>query len=186
MFRNATPLKDPTTAEVLGYEAQYVGKARLARGESVQAFVTADGQRQMQVVPATIDIVSTKEELRIGDRLVAEPTHDLTGFVPRAPEEAQAGQIVSVFGSAVKFGAQNSVVVINRGREHGLESGHVLAVLKDGRELIDRTDTERTAIRLPTERNGLMMVFRTFDRLSYALVLNLTEGVKVGDRFSNP
>ena len=186
VFRNATPLKDPTTAEVLGYEAQYVGKARLVRGESVQESVNADRERQMQVVPATIDIVSTKEELRVGDRLVAEPSSDLPAFVPRAPEEAQAGQIVSVFGSAVHFAAQRSVVVLNRGREHGLEAGHVLSILKDGRVLVDGTDAGRTTIRLPSERNGLMMVFRTFDRLSYALVLDITEGVKVGDRFGNP
>lgn len=186
VFRNATPLKDPTTAEVLGYEAQYVGKARLVRGESVQESVNADRERQMQVVPATIDIVSTKEELRVGDRLVAEPSSDLPAFVPRAPEEAQAGQIVSVFGSAVHFASQRSVVVLNRGREHGLEAGHVLSILKDGRVLVDGTDAGRTTIRLPSERNGLMMVFRTFDRLSYALVLDITEGVKVGDRFGNP
>ena len=186
VFRNATPLKDPTTAEVLGYEAQYVGKARLVRGESVQESVNADRERQMQVVPATIDIVSTKEELRVGDRLVAEPSNDLPAFVPRAPEAAQAGQIVSVFGSAVHFAAQRSVVVLNRGREHGLEAGHVLSILKDGRVLVDGTDAGRTTIRLPSERNGLMMVFRTFDRLSYALVLDITEGVKVGDRFGNP
>lgn len=186
VFRNATPLKDPTTAEVLGYEAQYVGKARLVRGESVQESVNADRERQMQVVPATIDIVSTKEELRVGDRLVAEPSSDLPAFVPRAPEAAQAGQIVSVFGSAVHFAAQRSVVVLNRGREHGLEAGHVLSILKDGRVLVDGTDAGRTTIRLPSERNGLMMVFRTFDRLSYALVLDITEGVKVGDRFGNP
>ncbi len=186
VFRNATPLKDPTTAEVLGYEAQYVGKARLVRGESVQESVNADRERQMQVVPATIDIVSTKEELRVGDRLVAEPSSDLPAFVPRAPEEAQAGQIVSVFGSAVHFAAQRSVVVLNRGREHGLEAGHVLSILKDGRVLVDGTDAGRTTIRLPSERNGLMMVFRTLDRLSYALVLDITEGVKVGDRFGNP
>ena len=186
VFRNATPLKDPTTAEVLGYEAQYVGKARLVRGESVQESVNAGRERQMQVVPATIDIVSTKEELRVGDRLVAEPSSDLPAFVPRAPEEAQAGQIVPVFGSAVHFAAQRSVVVLNRGREHGLEAGHVLSILKDGRVLVDGTDAGRTTIRLPSERNGLMMVFRTFDRLSYALVLDITEGVKVGDRFGNP
>lgn len=186
VFRNATPLKDPGTAEVLGYEAKYVGKARLVRGESLQESVSQDGKRVLDVIPATIDILSSKEELRVGDRLVAEPSHDLASFVPRAPEGPQTGQIVSVFGNAVKFAAQNQVVVINRGSEHGLDSGHVLAILKDGRELVDSTDAERGSIRLPTERNGLMMVFRVFDRLSYALVLDITEGVKVGDRFANP
>jgi len=67
-----------------------------------------------------------------------------------------------------------------------MDNGLVLAVYKDGVRMVDRTDAQRTPIRLPDERNGLLIVFRTFDRLSYALLLNLTDGVKVGDRFANP
>ena len=62
----------------------------------------------------------------------------------------------------------------------------MLAIIKDGERLIDKTDNDRTAIKLPNERNGLMMVFRTYDHLSYALVLSINDGVKVGDRFINP
>jgi hypothetical protein len=62
----------------------------------------------------------------------------------------------------------------------------VLAVLKDGQRLQDRTDEQRATIRLPSERNGLMVVFRSFERLSYGLVLQISDGVKVGDRFTNP
>ena len=61
-----------------------------------------------------------------------------------------------------------------------------MAVLTDGARLIDKTDTSRTPIKLPSERNGLMMVFKTFDKLSYALLLQITDGVRVGDRFTNP
>jgi hypothetical protein len=82
--------------------------------------------------------------------------------------------------------SQNQVVAINRGRRDGLESGHVLAILKDGRRLADRTDQERALIKLPDERNGLLMVFRTFERLSYGLVLDITDSVRVGDRLVNP
>ena len=76
--------------------------------------------------------------------------------------------------------------MINRGIADGMESGYVLAILKDGERLIDKTDEARPQIKLPNERNGLLMVFRTFDKLSYALVLDITEGVKVGDRLVNP
>ena len=96
------------------------------------------------------------------------------------------GRIVSVYGSAVVNAAQNQVVVINRGTRDGLESGHVMAILKDGARLIDKTDPARPQIKLPDERNGLLMVFRTFEKLSYALILDITDGVKVGDRLASP
>jgi len=51
---------------------------------------------------------------------------------------------------------------------------------------VDKTDPARPELKLPDERNGLLMVFRTFEKLSYALVLEITDGVKVGDRLVNP
>ena len=186
VFRNAKALKDPSTQQVLGYEAQYVGKAELVRGESSAQVVGKNGQPQTDIVPATIDIVSTKEEMRVGDRLMAEPARELRNYVPHAPASAISGQIVSVYGSAVAIAAENQVVVINRGAQDGLERGHVMAIIKDGERLQDKTDSARPQIKLPNERNGLMMVFRTFENLSYALVLQVTDGVKVGDRFVNP
>jgi hypothetical protein len=186
IFRNATPLKDPTTRAILGYEAQYVGRAELVRGESVQQVTAKDGKTTTEIVPATIDIVAAKEEMRVGDRLVAEPPAESQSYVPHAPTVPISGQIVSVYGSAVTYAAENQVVVVNRGTRDGLERGHVMAILKDGQVLNDRTDSARTQIKLPNERNGLLMVFRTFENLSYALVLQITDGVKVGDRFTNP
>ncbi|MDG5975963.1 peptidoglycan-binding LysM [Hydrogenophaga taeniospiralis CCUG 15921] len=224
VFRNAVPLKDPSTGEVLAYEAQYVGKAFIVRGESRQAAAAAPAKVQPaqpatqdvytpqfertaanierdkpaasaaapakppvgEIVPATIDIVSAKEEMRVGDRLLPEPPREFPHYVPAAPSSTQTGQIVSVYGNAVTFAAQNQVVAINRGREHGIERGHVLALLSDSNTLVDKTDDSRPTLRLPGERNGLMMVFRTFDKVSYALVLQIADGVKVGDRFTNP
>lgn len=186
VFRNATPLKDPTTGEVLGYEAQYVGKALLVSGETRRDTPTGNGQVVNELIPAAIDIVSAKEEMRVGDRMLPEPERELSNYVPRAPETAQNGQIVSVYGNAVNYAAQNQVVTINRGRAHGVERGHVLALQREASSLTDTTDQARPQIRLPGERNGLMMVFRTFDKVSYALVLQISTGVKVGDRFSNP
>ncbi|HSO44005.1 MAG TPA: LysM domain-containing protein [Rhodoferax sp.] len=186
VFRNAVPLKDPVSGEVLGYEAQYVGKALLARSESTKDSVDADGKSRTEIVPATIDIIDAKEEMRVGDRLLTEPPVQLQSYVPHAPTVTLEARVVSIYGNAVVNAAQNQVVSLNRGSRDGLEPGHVLAILTDGARLVDKTDASRPMIKLPDERNGLLMVFRTFERVSYGLVLNSTSGVKVGDRLVNP
>ena len=218
IFRNATPLKDPGTGEVLGYEAQYVGKANIVRSEemrqaekvpvpagSVKVDVytpqfentqtniartqmndPAPADPGMELIPASIDIVAAKEEIRVGDRLLPEPPRDFTNYVPVAAPADMSGQIVSVYGSAVRYAAQNQVVAINRGAQQGVANGQVFALLRDANTFVDKTDDSRPTLRLPGERNGLMMVFRTFDRVSYALVLEIGDGVKVGDRFISP
>jgi hypothetical protein len=187
VFRSAKALKDPLTGRVLGYEAQYVGNAELVRSESIQEVRSRAGAMEPTIVPATIDITRAKEEMRVGDRLLPEPPRQLTNYVPRAPGAPVDGTIISVYGNAVAMAGQSQVVVINRGTADGLEPGHVLAIQKDGRRVDDRSQTgERAQIKLPDERNGIMMVFRTFDNLAYALVLEITEPVSIGDRVSNP
>jgi hypothetical protein len=182
VFRNATPLKDPNTGLVIAYEAQYIGNAELVRGASVRA--TATGQ---DIVPATIDIVASKEEMRVGDRLLPEPKREFLTYTPRAPEKViEGGRVMSVYGSAVANASQNQIVTINRGKVDGVESGHVMAVISNGRTIIDRTDGSKTELKLPDERNGLMMVFRVFERVSYALILQNNDSVRVGDRLVNP
>ena len=131
-------------------------------------------------------MVTAKEEMRVGDRLLPEPGRQLLSYVPHAPQGKVEVRAVSVYGNAVANAAQNQVVAINRGTRDGMESGVVLAILKDGARLIDKTDEARPEIKLPDERNGLLMVFRTFERVSYALVLEIRDGVKVGDRLVNP
>ena len=186
VFRNATPLKNPSTGEILGYEAQYVGKAVLIRGESTTQLPSDEDVPNTAIVPATIDITAAKEEMRVGDRLLPEPARQWLTYIPHAPAIKIDGRIVSVYGSAVMNAAQNQVVAINLGTNHGIEAGHVIAIHKDGATLVDKSDENRPLMKLPDERNGLMMVFRTFDSVSYALVLDITEGVRVGDRLSNP
>jgi hypothetical protein len=186
VFRTATPLTDPGTGEILGYEAIYVGKASLVRGETTAEVSDAQGKMSTAIVPATIDIVGAKEEMRVGDRLLPEPPRQMTTYNPRAPKEDVDGRIVSVYGSAVVNAAQNQVVTINRGTRDGVEIGHVMVILKDGARIVDKADPARPLLKLPDERNGLLMVFRTFDRLSYALILQITDGVRVGDRLTNP
>lgn len=186
VFRDATPLIDPSTGEVLGYEAQYVGKAQLVRSESVQPSTDKDSKDGKDIIPATIDIMLAKEEMRVGDRMLPEPPRQLRNYTPHAPSGAVDGRIVSVYGSAVVNAAQNQVVAINRGTRDGVDVGTVLAILKDGPRLVDTTNGERTRIKLPNERTGLLMVFRTFERVSYALILDINDGVKVGDRLTSP
>ena len=186
VFRNATALKDPLSGEVLGYEAQFVGKASLERSEGTQTTTLADGKSQKTVIPTTIDIVGAKEEMRVGDRLLPEPAREFNTYIPHAPASPIDARVVSVYGSAVANAAQSQVVAINKGQRDGMERGHVLAILKDGARLVDKTDPERAQLKLPDERNGLLIVFRTFDRVSYALVLNIKDAVRVGDRLVNP
>ncbi len=186
VFRNATPLKDPITGDVLGYEAQYIGKAIMVRGEGTSEVENRDGSQSIAIVPASIDITSAKEEIRVGDRLLPEPPRQMQTYTPRAPDGRVDGRIVSVYGSAVVNAAQNQVVTINRGTADGMEPGIVLAILKDGARVVDKTDDSRPLLKLPDERNGLLMVFRTFERVSYALILEITDGVRVGDRLTAP
>ena len=181
VFRDAVPLKDPITQEVLGYEAQYLGRALLARSEAIPA---ADGSGD--IVPATIDIIAAREEMRVGDRLLPEPPPEVQSYTPRAPQGAVDARVVSIYGSAVANAAQNQVLVLNRGSRDGLENGNILQLLRDGARVIDRTDSSLPTIKLPDERNGLLMVFRTFERVSYGLVLEITQPVRVGDRLINP
>jgi len=186
VFRTSTALKDPGTGEVLGFEALYAGKAVLVRGETTTETKDADGKLVPTVVPATIDITAAKEEMRIGDRLMPEPARQVVTYTPRAPAGKVDGRIVSVYGSAVVNAAQNQVVTINKGLRDGMEAGTVMAILKDGERLVDKQDVTKSIMKLPDERNGLLMVFRTFDRVSYALVLEITDTVRVGDRLTNP
>jgi hypothetical protein len=187
VFRDATPLRDPVTHRVLGYEARYLGDAELVRGEGVQAVRTSSGGSEEAAVPATIDITRAKEEMRVGDRLLPEPPRVTAAYVPHAPQQPVDATIVSVYGDAVALVGQNQIVTISRGTAEGIENGDVLAILKTGRRVDDRTqEGERAELKLPDERNGLLMVFRTFEHLSYALVLEIRDPVSIGDRVTNP
>lgn len=187
VFRDARPLKDPETGEILGYEAEFLGKALLARSEGSTEIASAGGKVDTALVPATIDITAAKSEMLVGDRLAPEPEREFLNFVPRAPAGNITGRIVSIYGNSTLVNAsQNQVVVINRGRREGIQSGHVLAILKDGQQLTDKTDPARPLIKLPNERNGLLMVFRVYEKLSYGLILDINDAVRVGDRLASP
>ena len=179
VVRSPRPLHDPVTGQVLGVEVQTVGRARLLRGESAQA---------QPPVPASMDIVAAKQELRAGDRLLPAPARQFVSYAPRAPEVPITGaQVLAIYGDTVATVGQNQVVALNKGTDDGLASGHVLAILQEGRRITDTSGEGRPqTMQLPAERNGLLMVFRSFAQVSYALVLETRQGVKVGDRLVAP
>jgi len=180
IFREPRPLRDPSTQEVLGYEATYVGAAEYVRPGETRG---ADGKAE--VVPATFTVTSIRQEAGVGDRLSPVPPNEFSSYAPHAPQGAMAGQIVSVYGEALQAG-QNQIVSLNRGTRDGIERGHVLALWRDGVSVIDTTDPSKPTIKLPDERHGNLFVFRVFDRMSYALILTVKEPVKAGDRFTQP
>lgn len=182
LFRQPKALLDPGTREILGYEAVYVGTADFVRAGEDQ--VGKDGKPL--VVPDTFRVRDVRLEAGIGDRLSPVPQRQLAAFVPRPPAAPVEGRIVSIYGEALTAG-QNQIVALNRGERDGLETGHVLALWRAGRNAVDRTtEGARTPMRLPDERHGLLFVFRVFDRVSYALILSVQEPVQSGDRFTQP
>jgi hypothetical protein len=174
LFRELVPLRDPLTKEVLGYEGRYVGTAEMTRPQ----------QTTPMLVPATFRVTTTRLEAVVGDRLSPVPQQELVAYVPRAPANPVEGRIVAVYGDGLKAG-QNQVVSINKGSKDGMERGHVLALWRAGRNAIDST-SDRAPMRLPDERHGTLFVFRTFERVSYALILQVQEPVGAGDRFTQP
>jgi hypothetical protein len=185
LFRELTPLADPVSREVLGYEGRYVGTAEVVAGEGVIP-PAAGGKGSGTFVPATFRVTSSRLEAGVGDRLSPVPQQELVAYVPHAPASAIEGRIVSIYGDGLKAG-QNQVVSLNRGSRDGLERGHVLALWRAGADAVDSTTPgQRTAMRLPDERHGLLFVFRTFERVSYALILNVLDPVQTGDRFTQP
>ena len=176
LFRPLTPLIDPDTREVLGYEGRYVGTAELRE---------VGNETAAPVVPATFTVTSARLESSVGDRLSPVPPQELVAYVPHRPAAPMSGRIVSIYGDGLKAG-QNHVVAINRGARDGVERGHVLALWRSGSDAIDRTQGSPVGMRLPDEKHGLLFVFRVFDRVSYALILRVREPVSPGDRFTQP
>ncbi len=181
LFREPKPLRDPTTQEVLGYEAQYVGTLALTR-EGAEG-TGADGKPV--VIPSTFVVNSIRQEASVGDRLAPVPPREFDNLAPHAPKQDVAGQIVSIYGDSLSAG-QSQIVSLNRGTRDGLERGHVLALWRDGKVVRDMTLPDKPQMKLPDERHGVLFVFRVFDRMSYALIMNVKEPVKPGDRFTQP
>jgi len=169
VFRPGKPLKDPDSEEILGYEAYDVGSARLVQPGT----------------PAIVKIMTAREEIGRGDRLTPAPKKDIVAYVPRAPEKQLSGKVMSMYG-ALSEGGPLSVITLNRGTRDGLEVGHVLALQRHRSAVDYDDDNKRVTTPLPDERYGLVFVFRAFERVSYALVMEASRSVIVGDIVKNP
>jgi LysM repeat protein len=216
IYRPGKQIKDPETGEVLGFEANYLGEAR------VQKFGS----------PATLEITKSALEINRGDLLRPLRQTVLPSYIPRSPDKDIAARVLSVQEGVAEFG-RFAVVAINKGVRDGVEIGHVLATSRVGD--VVRADGGRTSgapafglnnpfsseakpaegsapdsegltaegralrqakksggflrgaeVQLPNERNGLIFVFRVFDKVSYALVMQSQRQVSVGDAATRP
>jgi hypothetical protein len=181
IFREARPLRDPVSGEILGYEAAFVGNAEYVRAGETRT----DAQGATEIVPATFTLNSLRQEAGIGDRIAQAPIRDNRNYVPHAPGKPIEGRVVSIYGDGLSAG-QNQIVALNRGERDGVERGHVLAVLRTGDRVQDKADPLKTTLKLPDEAHGQLFVFRVFDRVSYALILSAETAVRPGDRFTPP
>ena len=170
-YRPGKSLKDPVTGELLGTEAVYLGKGKVVRrGE-----------------PAELLITKAKLELVKGDRLLPDERVAITNFTLKSPAVPVDARIVSIYGS-VATGGQHSIITINRGKRDGIEAGNVLALFRSTLPLDFKPDGDGKSVVLQPEadRYGLVTVFRVSDRLSYALVMDSSRELIIGDTLRNP
>jgi hypothetical protein len=175
VYRRGPALVDPATKTTLGYEAIYLGTARVARAGE----------------PAVIVLSTVTQEVGVGDKLVPAGKPEVPSYAPHAPNSPVQGRIISLYGGGTQLGEAGSqtVISINRGKAQGLEVGHVLALLRPGAVVAEgpgARSSGSSTLTLPNERYGLAFVFRVFDRVSYALVMNITKPVNTQDLVQNP
>lgn len=169
IFRQGKTYVDPQTQEFLGINADDVGSAEVLEVEGDIA---------------TLMLTRVTQEARIGDRLFASEERAINStFMPSEPEQEINGLILDVPRGVTQIG-QFDVVTLNKGARDGLQEGNVLAVYKTGETVRDRVTGEK--VKIPDERAGLLMVFRTYDKLSYGLVLQATRSLAVLDKIRNP
>ncbi len=183
ILRGGTIYEDRDTGEILGREALYVGDATILRTGEL----------------ATVVIVSSRREVLNGDRLLPQIDEKHPRLVPQAGDVN--GRIISVIDGFAKIG-QHQIVVLNRGGIDGVELGHVLGIYRRGSVVRDRhankspyirvgkvaqeSDNLLELVQLPEENTGELIVFRVFERVSYALVMAITRPVHIDDRVGAP
>jgi len=177
VVRVGEKLIDPDDKRLLGYNGIFTGAAH----------VTRDGP--------TVSLIMTESalETRAGDKLLPGGVDVPLDFIPSPPRVQTNGRIIAVSDGVTIIG-QYYVVVINRGARDGLAPGNVLAVYDTG-PIVDDTDkkgffnTDRFLtknVQLPSERTGTFMVFKTFDNISYGLIMEATDLIRVGDKIQSP
>lgn len=168
IFKPGKALNDPDTGEVAAYEAFYLGTASLrVPGE-----------------PATLVVTSAKQEIGRGNHLIPAPPPTIASYVPHEPESEVQARVMSVYGDTQETGP-GGVITLNKGQADGLEVGHVLALYRN-RVSQDIDNDRRIDTPVPEERYALAFVFRTFNRVAYALVVKSSRSIVIGDRARNP
>jgi hypothetical protein len=164
-------LVDPDDGDVVGYEGVFVAEGKVTRGGD----------------PSTMQLNASARETLIGDRLLSQNQPLPMHFIPRAPDKQVEGRIIHVVDGVTQIG-QYQVVIVNRGARDGLGSGHVLSVWQAGGKLTDtvKTGVFNRKVQLPDERAGLLMVFKTYDRISYGLVMKAQSAIHILDKVRNP
>ncbi|MEP6547680.1 MAG: LysM peptidoglycan-binding domain-containing protein [Gammaproteobacteria bacterium] len=171
-------LRDPDDDSIVGYDGIFTGAGHITRGGD----------------PATLIMTESARETVAGDKLFTGGVDVALDFIPSAPKSKVSGRIMLVSNGVSVIG-QYEVVVINRGVNDGLAPGNMLAIYQTGEVVADTSNkgflnsTSRlgsTKVQLPDERNGTFMVFKTFGHLSYGLVMEATNIIRVGDRVENP
>ena len=177
VVRVGEALIDPDDNRLLGYNGIFTGAGHLTRlGD-----------------PATLLVTESSRETRAGDKLIPGGVDVPLDFIPSPPRVNTNGRIIAVTDGVSIIG-QYQVVVVNRGSRDGLAAGNVLAVFDTGPMVAD-TDkkgffsVDRFAakkVQLPSERTGTFMVFKTFENISYGLIMEATDVIRVGDKIQNP
>ncbi len=177
VVRVGDPLRDPDDDTIVGYDGIYTGSGHVTRGGD----------------PTTLILTESTRETVSGDKLFAGGVDVPLDFVPSSPKARINGRIMAVSDGVTVIG-QFAVVVINRGSLDGLRPGNVLAIFAKGNVIRDDVSKGHFAlstfmskkVELPSERSGTFMVFKTFDKMSYGLVMEATDLIRVADRVENP
>ncbi len=169
VFRPGRAFVDPETKEVLGIDAKEVGEGRV---------IAVDDD------VATVLINRVNEEVRIGDRLLPSVEKKVTArFLPHAPADDVEGVVLSVEGGVSQFGPWD-IVAVNLGEREEIEVGHIFAISQLGEVVKDPVTGQ--IIQLPDTRAGLLMIFRTFEKMSFGLVLQADRALHVNDKIHTP
>ncbi len=168
VFRPGRAFRHPETGEELGFEGFYLGDARM---------ITYGD-------PSTLEITKSRQEIVAEDRLVAAPEDTPAPyFQPMAPEGEVHGYVLAVDKGVAETG-RNEVVILSIGEREGVQPGHVLRVFRNAGKAVD--PVKRGDYRLPEESSGLLMVFRTFEKVSYGLIMNSIRSIHVNDVVRQP
>ncbi len=162
---------DPDSQEVLGHEAVYLGDTQVSERADI----------------STLKINRAVREINPGDRLLTMTSRDEIPHMPRAPSRNINGKVIASATEGVSEIGPLTVVVLNLGSRDGMEAGNVLELSRAG-DLVQPAGTTnpQARVRLPDERYGVVFVFRVYERLSYALVMNSRLSVKVNDFVLTP